>query len=95
MTSQKTEFMKFPRDRLHIQKEQDEKCSLAKNQPVSANWRGVINIVMLQCLRCKPILERFVLSHQSINVLKWLISWHGGFFILLSEYAIQPIISQI
>ena len=28
-----------------IQKEQDEKCSLAKNQPVSANWRGDISFV--------------------------------------------------
>lgn len=34
--------------------------SLAKNQPISANWRGEINIVMLQCRRCEPILERFV-----------------------------------
>ena len=25
---------------LHIQKEQDEKCSPAKNQPVKANWKG-------------------------------------------------------
>ena len=56
----KTEFEKFPGDRLYIQKEQDEKCSLAKNQPISANWRGEINIVMLQCPRCEPILERFV-----------------------------------
>jgi len=32
----------------HIQKEQDEKCSLAKNQPVGANWYGAISTVMLR-----------------------------------------------
>ena len=33
-----------------IQKKQDEKCSLAKNQPVSANWWWDISNVMLQWL---------------------------------------------
>ena len=33
-----------------IQKEQDEKCSLAKNQPVSANWWWDISNVVLQWL---------------------------------------------
>ena len=32
----------------HIQKEQDEKCSLAKNQSVGANWYGAISTVMLR-----------------------------------------------
>ena len=32
----------------HIQKEQDEKCPLAKNLPVDANWRGDISTVMLR-----------------------------------------------
>ena len=32
----------------HFQKEQSEKCSLAKNQADSANWQGDISIVMLQ-----------------------------------------------
>ena len=30
----------------HIQKERDEKCPLAKNQPVSANWWGDISNVV-------------------------------------------------
>ena len=30
----------------HIQKERDEKCPRAKNQPVSANWWGDISNVM-------------------------------------------------
>lgn len=40
---------------LHIQKEQEEKCSLAKNRPVKANWGGgerykhfYVNLVILQ-----------------------------------------------
>ena len=33
-----------------IQKKQDEKCSLAKNQPVSANWWWDISNVILQWL---------------------------------------------
>ena len=32
----------------HIQKEQDEKCSLAKNQSVDANWYGAVSTVMLR-----------------------------------------------
>ena len=32
----------------YIQKEQNENCSPAKNQPFSANTRGRISIVMLQ-----------------------------------------------
>ena len=31
----------------HVQKEQDEKCPPAKNQPVSTNWWGDISTVML------------------------------------------------
>ena len=66
-----------------IQKEQDEKSSLAKNQPVGANWWWDISNVMLQrlhkkirlkrpgslTLRSKPILQGFVWSHQSKPVL--------------------------
>ena len=36
-----------------FQKEQDEKCSPAKNQPVSANWWWDISSVMLQWLHKK------------------------------------------
>ena len=36
-----------------FQKEQDEKCSPAKNQPVSANWCWDISSVMLQWLHKK------------------------------------------
>ena len=66
-----------------IQKEQDEKSSLAKNQPVGANWWWDISNVMLQrlhkkirlkrpgslTLRSKPILQGFVWSHQGKPVL--------------------------
>lgn len=31
----------------HFLKEQDEKCSLSKNQPVGVNWWGDISIIML------------------------------------------------
>ena len=39
MTSQKFKFVKLGIDR-HIQKEEDEKSPLEKNQPISANWQG-------------------------------------------------------
>ena len=34
----------------HFLKEQDEKCSLSKNQPVGVNWWGDISNVILQRL---------------------------------------------
>ena len=37
----KTEFEKFPGDRLYIQKEQDEKCASAKNYPADAMLESI------------------------------------------------------
>ena len=63
----------------HIQKEQDEKCSLAKNQLVSANWWGITRTLMLWWLHTNPcktaldqsrsMLEGFIWSHLSITTL--------------------------
>ena len=39
VTSQKFRFVKLG-IRQHIQKEQDKKAPLKKNQPVRANWQG-------------------------------------------------------
>ena len=39
----KTKFVNYGIG-LHIQKEQEGRCSLAKNQPVKANWWGDISI---------------------------------------------------
>ena len=39
VTSQKFKFVKLGIGQ-HIQKEQDEKSPLKKNQPVSPNWQG-------------------------------------------------------
>ena len=50
MTSQKLHLCNYGIG-WHIMKEQDEKCPLAKNEPVSANWWGDvihITIVMLR-----------------------------------------------
>ena len=76
----------------HIQKEQDEKCSLAKNQPVRANWWGDKSNVMFPMtpyksfylrpgslrLPFKPILQGFVYIHQSRSTRQFVLT--GGFF---------------
>ena len=63
----------------HIQKEQDEKSSLAKNQLVSAKRWGNTSTLMLRWLhtnpsktaldQSRPMLEGFIWSHLSITML--------------------------
>ena len=45
MTSQKLNSRNYDVG-LHMQREQNEKCVLAKNQSFGANWRGDISNVM-------------------------------------------------
>ena len=63
----------------HIQKEQDEKSSLAKNQLVTAKRWGNTSTLMLRWLhtnpsktaldQSRPMLEGFIWSHLSITML--------------------------
>ena len=84
MTSQKPTLWNYGND-WHIQQEQHEKCSLAKNQPVCAIWWGDIHCKQcyalmtlyesfenrpgLLTLQSKTILEGFVWCHQSKPVI--------------------------
>ena len=89
----------------HIQKEQDEKRSLAKTQPLSANWCGdtCISNIMLWWLLTNPSKNPFrricmESSEKTRAYISWDTNlhqqadfWQGGFFHSCrnSEYASQ------
>ena len=54
MASQKPTLWNYEND-WHIQQEQDEKCSLAKNQPVCAIWWGDIQY----CKHCYALMTLY------------------------------------
>ena len=59
----------------HIWKDQDKKCSLAKNQPVCANWWRLI-LSGLLIFRGK----KSKISRDSQGQIRWKIGWFRGIF---------------
>ena len=71
-----------------FQKEQDEKCSPAKNQPVSANWWWDISSVMLQWLHKKALIVNVTIQANFTRIRMESSEQTGAYSITTHQFAL-------
>ena len=71
-----------------VQKEQDEKSSLAKNQPVGANWWWDISNVMLQWLHKKAWIVNVTIRANFTRIRKESSEQTGAYSITTHQFAL-------